>query len=36
MLDFLADMPLIICRELYFMHDDAHAHAMQILFKYLE
>jgi hypothetical protein len=24
--DFLADMPLIICRELYFMHDGAPAH----------
>jgi hypothetical protein len=33
--DFLADVPLIICRELLFMHDGSPAHFSLIARRYL-
>jgi hypothetical protein len=33
--DFLADVPLIIRRELHFMHDDAPAHFSLVARRYL-
>jgi hypothetical protein len=33
--DFLADVPLIICRELHFMHDGAPAHISLAARRYL-
>jgi hypothetical protein len=35
MADFLADMPLIIRRELYFMHDGGPAHFSLVARRYL-
>jgi hypothetical protein len=33
--DFLAEVPLIICRELHFMHDGAAAHFNLVAHRYL-
>jgi hypothetical protein len=33
--DFLADVPLIICRKLHFVHDGAPAHFSLIARRYL-
>jgi hypothetical protein len=33
--DFLADVPLIICRELHFMHDGAPAHFSLVARRYM-
>jgi hypothetical protein len=35
MLDFLANVALIIRRELHFMHDGAHAHFSLVACRYL-